>query len=154
MGLGMGATMMPTMTSALKTLTHHEVARGSTLLNINQQVASSVGVAVMSVILTSHLNDSPVIPGTDKIPGLDGGLTEAAAGILSNTRPEFIAQIGLSPGVVADGLAQAAQAFADTYWVAWTLVVLTLVPALMLPRRREVSHLEDDEAAVPQAPLH
>ncbi len=90
MGLGMGATMMPVMTSALKTLTHHEVARGSTLLNITQQVASSVGVAVMSVILTNHLNDSPVIPGTEKIPGLDGGLTETAAGILSNTRPAVV----------------------------------------------------------------
>ena len=42
MGLGMGATMMPLFTSALKTLTAHEVARGSTLLNITQQVASSV----------------------------------------------------------------------------------------------------------------
>ena len=55
MGLGMGGTMMPIMTSALKTLRSAEVARGSTLLNITQQIASSVGVAVMSVILTNHL---------------------------------------------------------------------------------------------------
>ena len=34
MGLGMGSTMMPIMTSALKTLRPAEVARGSTLLNI------------------------------------------------------------------------------------------------------------------------
>ena len=38
--------MMPIMTSALRTLRAHEVARGSTLLNIVQQIASSVGVAV------------------------------------------------------------------------------------------------------------
>jgi len=149
MGLGMGGTMTPVMTSALKTLTHHEVARGSTLLNITQQVASSIGVAVMSVILTNHLNDSPVIPGTEKVPGLNGGLTETAAGILSNTRPEIVAALELPASLVADGLDQAAQAFADTYWVAWLLVVLTLVPALMLPRKREVSHLEDEEPAVP-----
>jgi EmrB/QacA subfamily drug resistance transporter len=148
MGLGMGATMMPVMTSALKTLTHHAVARGSTLLNITQQVASSIGVAVMSVILTNHLNDSPVIPGTEKVPGLNGGLTETAAGILSNTRPEIVEQLKLPASLVAEGLDQAAQAFADTYWVAWILVVLTLVPALMLPRKREVSHLVDEEPAV------
>ncbi|HEX5427384.1 MAG TPA: DHA2 family efflux MFS transporter permease subunit [Pedococcus sp.] len=59
MGLGMGATMMPIMTSALKTLTHHEVARGSTLLNISQQIASSVGVALFSVVLTNALKDNP-----------------------------------------------------------------------------------------------
>jgi EmrB/QacA subfamily drug resistance transporter len=55
MGLGMGATMMPLFTAALKTLTQHEVARGSTMLNITQQVAASCGVALMSVLLTSHL---------------------------------------------------------------------------------------------------
>ncbi len=152
MGLGMGATMMPVMTSALKTLRHHEVARGSTLLNITQQVASSVGIAVMSVVLTNHLNDSPVIPGTEKIPGLDGGLTETAAGILSNTRPEVVAALKLPASLVAEGLDQAAQAFADTYWVAWSLVVLTLIPALMLPRKHEESHLEDEEAAAVATP--
>jgi EmrB/QacA subfamily drug resistance transporter len=154
MGLGMGATMMPVMTSALKTLTHQEVARGSTLLNITQQVASSVGVAVMSVILTNHLNDSPVIPGTEKIPGLAGGLTETAAGILSNTRPEVVAALHLPASLIADGLDQAAQAFADTYWVAWALVVLTLVPALMLPRRHEESHLEDEEQETVSTLMH
>ncbi len=49
MALGMGATMMPLFTTALKTLTHHESARGSTLLNSTQQIASSVGVAVISI---------------------------------------------------------------------------------------------------------
>jgi EmrB/QacA subfamily drug resistance transporter len=108
MGLGMGATMMPLFTSALKTLTAHEVARGSTLLNITQQIASSVGVAVMSVLLTNHLK---------------GVTTPHGAG----------------------------GAFAQTYWVAWVLVALTLIPALLLPRRREESHLLDEEE--PAAPV-
>src|SRR6476620_5733736 len=60
MGLGMGGTMMPLFTTALKTLTHHEVARGSTLLNITQQIASSVGVAVRSVRHTRQLKDAPL----------------------------------------------------------------------------------------------
>jgi EmrB/QacA subfamily drug resistance transporter len=102
MGLGMGATMMPLFTSALKTLKSHEVARGSTLLNINQQIASSVGVAVISVVLTAQLNDA-------RTP------------------------------------ADAAGAFADSFWVAWVVVVLTLIPALLLPRKKEVSHLLDDQ---------
>ncbi|HVV19745.1 MAG TPA: DHA2 family efflux MFS transporter permease subunit, partial [Pseudonocardiaceae bacterium] len=42
MGLGMGMTMMPTMTAAMAALSHHEVARGSTLMNIVQQSAGSV----------------------------------------------------------------------------------------------------------------
>jgi EmrB/QacA subfamily drug resistance transporter len=149
MGLGMGATMMPLFTSALKTLSAHEVARGSTLLNINQQVASSCGVALMSVVLTNHLNDSPVIPGTEKAPGADGGLRETTAAILSNMQPDVFAKLGLPPDVVQRGLVDAAASFADTYWVAWVLVVLTLIPALMLPRRREEAHLLDDEGVPP-----
>src|SRR5829696_10590743 len=66
MGLGMGATMMPLMTSALKTLKSHDVARGSTLLNITQQIASSIGVAIMSVVLTNGLSSDPLISGAQK----------------------------------------------------------------------------------------
>ena len=87
MGFGMGATMMPLFTSALRTLKSHEVARGSTLLNITQQVASSVGVALMSVILTNQLNESPVVPGTD-------GLTETDSAILYNTQPDVLRSAG------------------------------------------------------------
>jgi len=106
MGLGMGATMMPLFTSALRTLRPHQVARGSTLLNITQQIASSVGVAVMSVLLTNHLK---------------GATTQA----------------------------EAASAFAKTFGVAWALVLVTLVPALMLPRRRQAAAPTDEEATAP-----
>lgn len=148
MGFGMGGTMMPLFTTALRTLSGPQVARGSTLLNISQQIASSVGVATMSVILTNQLNDSPIIPGTNQIPGLGDGLRETQAAILSNTRPENVAALHLDPAAIARGLADAASSFAHTYWVAWALVLLTLVPALMLPRKREVTHLADKDAVI------
>jgi EmrB/QacA subfamily drug resistance transporter len=130
MGLGMGGTMMPIMTSALKTLRLSEVARGSTLLNITQQIASSVGVAVMSVILTNGLKDAPL----------------AIPAIASRRDPAIAAQIGGQAGV-KEGLAQAANAFAHTYWVAFALVLVTVVSALFLPRKREESHLLDGDKA-------
>jgi EmrB/QacA subfamily drug resistance transporter len=132
MGLGMGATMMPLFTTALKTLTHHEVARGSTLLNITQQIASSVGVAVISVVLTSQLKDAPL----------------ALPAIAAQKDPAVADQIG-GPAAVAEGLVQAAAAFANTYWVAACLVLLTFVPVYFLPRRREATHLLDDEGVPP-----
>jgi EmrB/QacA subfamily drug resistance transporter len=135
MGLGMGGSMMPLFTSALKTLSHHEVARGSTLLNVNQQIASSIGVAVMSVILTNHFRDSKLAyPAMDalKDPSADHG----------------------APDVVK-GLADAAGAFASTYWVALALVVLTIIPAYFLPRKHEESHLlDDDEAGAAPVIMH
>ncbi|MBO0822978.1 MAG: DHA2 family efflux MFS transporter permease subunit [Actinobacteria bacterium] len=128
MGLGMGGTMMPIMTSALRTLRAAQVARGSTLLNITQQIASSVGVAVMSVILTNGLKDAKL----------------AYPAIAAQHDPRIAAQIGGSAGV-KEGLAQAANAFAHTYWVAFALVGVTVIAALFLPRKREELHQLDDE---------
>ena len=132
MGLGMGATMMPLFTTALKTLTHHEVARGSTLLNITQQIASSVGVAVISVMLTNQLKNTPL----------------ALPAIAAQRDPTVADQIG-GPAGVAKGLVQAADAFASTYWLAACLVLLTFVPVFFLPRKREETHLLDDEGVPP-----
>jgi len=61
MGLGMGATMMPVMSAALATLTDHNIARGSTLMNIVQQVAASTGTAVFSMLLTNQVK--ALVPG-------------------------------------------------------------------------------------------
>src|SRR3712207_6554020 len=91
MGLGMGGTMMPIMTSALKTLTNNEVARGSTLLNILQQIAGSVGSALMSVILTSELNDAPAIPGVVD-PQTGAPVTEAGLAIAVQQNPALAQQ--------------------------------------------------------------
>ncbi len=136
MGLGMGASMMPLFTTALRTLTHHEVARGSTLLNITQQIASSVGVAVISVVLTNQLQSFDL----------------ALPAIAAQKDPSLGDAIGGAAGV-AEGLAQAAAAFASTYWVAFVMLLLTVVPIWFLPRKREVTHLLDDEE-VPPVVLH
>ncbi|ORB87556.1 MFS transporter [Mycobacterium kansasii] len=62
LGLGMGATRMPLVAVAMQTLAPHQMARGSTLIKVNQQVAAAVGTALLSVILTSQLGH-PAMPG-------------------------------------------------------------------------------------------
>ena len=128
MGLGMGGTMMPIFTSALKTLRPAEVARGSTLLNITQQIASSVGVAVMSVILTNGLKAAKL----------------AYPAIAAQHNPRIAAQIGGQAGI-REGLSQAATAFAHTYWVAFALIGVTVVAALFLPRKLQEAPQPDDQ---------
>ncbi|WP_328477889.1 DHA2 family efflux MFS transporter permease subunit [Actinoplanes sp. NBC_00393] len=145
MGLGMGGTMMPIMTSALRTLTNHEVARGSTLLNILQQIAGSVGTAIMSVILTDQLNDSPVIPGVTN-PQTGAPVTEAGLAIGAVQDPA-IAQTVPDPSILERGLQFAADSFASTFMVGFVLVLLTLIPAFFLPRKKEKSHLLDDDGS-------
>ena len=149
MGLGMGGTMMPIMTSALKTLTHNEVARGSTILNILQQIAGSIGSAVMSVILTSRLNDSAVIPGAvDQESGAP--ITEAGLAIALQQRPELAEQFPVEPNVIERGLQFVADSFSTTFWVGFILILCTFIPAFFLPRKREESRMnEDDPNATP-----
>jgi EmrB/QacA subfamily drug resistance transporter len=118
MGLGLGASMMPIMTAALQTLNDASVARGSTLMNIVQQAAGSVGTAVMSVVLTNQLQSREL----------------ASAAIAAQQNPEVAAS--LPTGAADTGLAQAADAFGNTFMVALVLIVITLIPAFMLPRRK------------------
>jgi EmrB/QacA subfamily drug resistance transporter len=152
MGLGMGGTMMPIMTSALRTLTNHEVARGSTLLNILQQIAGSVGSAIMSVILTNELNGSPAIPGVVDPSGAP--VTEAGLAIAVEQNPALAQQFPVEPSILERGLQYAADSFGATFWVGFALVLVTFIPALFLPRRRERSHLTDDEPAAVPVVIH
>ena len=129
MGMGMGMTMMPIMTAALASLNNAEVARGSTLMNIVQQSAASIGTAVMSVILTDQLLSKPAYEA--------GKAIQADPSQAANFPPELLAQI---PG-------QMAEAFAFTFWVALILILLTLIPAFLLPRKAAVRAATDEAAA-------
>ncbi|WP_083529993.1 DHA2 family efflux MFS transporter permease subunit [Skermania piniformis] len=129
MGLGMGATMMPVMTAAMATLTDHEVARGSTLMNIVNQTAGSIGTAIMSVVLTNLLDNQQY----------------AQAAIASRFDPRIAAQ--LPPEALNDGFEQAARAFGHTFTVALVLIVATLIPASFLPRRKVTPPIPAEGAA-------
>jgi EmrB/QacA subfamily drug resistance transporter len=136
MGLGMGGTMMPIMTSALQTLSDHEIARGSTLMNITQQVAASIGTALFSVLLTNGFKSSEV----------------AGPAIASLSDPNIAAQ--LPPSVIAQGLADAADAFGGVFVVATVLVALCIAPALMLPRRKPAASAPGEASTTAPSLMH
>jgi len=135
MGMGMGCTMMPNMTAALATLTDAAIARGSTLMNIVQQAGGSIGTAVMSVVLTNLVKNDQ----------LAGGYLAVVQGALPRDQAP--------PPVLAEGPAALADAFGSTYVVALTLVILCLVPAFFLPRKKLARAPEPagEAAAVPVA---
>jgi MFS family permease len=115
MGLGMGLTMMPSMSAAFQSLSHAEVPRASTMMNIIQQVAGSIGVATMSVVLGNALADR--MPGGGATGGL-GAAQHVPAALMAKLAPKI------------------ADAFAHTYLVALGLLVVAFVPALLLPRHK------------------
>jgi EmrB/QacA subfamily drug resistance transporter len=113
MGLGMGMTMMPIMTAALRTLTKADAAGASTSLNIIQQIGGSIGTAIMAVVLSNELANR--LPAT----GSRGGL-----GAAQNVPPEL--QATVNP-LIAD-------AFGSTFIWSVALLALAFIPALFLPR--------------------
>lgn len=161
MGLGMGATMMPLMTSSLKALTGPQVARGSTLLNITQQVASSFGVAIASVLLTRGFDQRPVIGqaaayGEAAKDVKDPGALQQLLGRFPEVA-DVMAKVA-NPSEFATALQstvrhEMAEAFASTYWVSAFLCLATLGVALLLPRKKEESHLLDEEPEEDHPPV-
>ncbi|KHL08261.1 EmrB/QacA subfamily drug resistance transporter [Mumia flava] len=147
MGLGMGATMMPTMTAALATLRDHTIARGSTLMNIAQQVAASIGTAVFSVVLTNQLTGGTLLSSLvpQGLPDEAQGMTLAEAAMGSWYAPP-LADLLNQLGVLDQGFAEASDAFGVAFVVATVLVAITLIPAFFLPRRR-IERSGDDESA-------
>lgn len=132
MGLGMGGTMMPIMTAALATLVEHTIARGSTLMNIIQQVASSIGAAVFSVLLTNEFKDNDLLAAATAIE--EAGGEQADPTVLAGILQKFgITPDQLTPDNILDALAGG---FQDTFTVAVVLVGVVLIPAFFLPRKR------------------
>jgi predicted MFS family arabinose efflux permease len=130
MGLGMGSTMMPVFTAALASLPGHDVARGSTLMNITQQIAISIGTALFSVLLTSAYNRHGHV--VNPTLALQNGADPASLG-LTQTQADTVTALGLH---------FMGTAFGECYVVATVLVGLCLVPAFFLPRKPAEHTLE------------
>jgi EmrB/QacA subfamily drug resistance transporter len=123
MGLGMGSTMMPVFTAALASLKEHDVARGSTLMNITQQVAASIGTALFSVLLTNAYNDHAKVVGPTL--ALQNGADPGKLGLSADQ----------ATSVMSQGLHFMGTSFGHVFLVATVLVGLCLVPAFFLPRK-------------------
>ena len=131
MGMGMGATMMPVSGAAVQALGPHQVARGSTLVNVNQQVAGSIGTALMSVILTSQFNRSQYVPAANQA----AALRDEAARHGQPPDPTRLPPQVLAPDFMQRVVADLSHSYAVVFFVAVGFVLATLVPAAFLPKR-------------------
>ena len=131
LGLGMGLSMMPTMTAAMQAVPAQAIARTSTAMNIIRQSGASIGTAILAVILTSQVSTR-----------LGGATPSGGSG--------FEALQGMSAAQRAVAAVPLADAFASTF--VWAVVLLTLawLPALALAlwKRRPAASPATAEHAV------
>jgi EmrB/QacA subfamily drug resistance transporter len=110
LGLGMGFSMMPTMTAAMQAVPAAAIARTSTAMNIIRQGGASIGTAVLSVILASEITSH---------------LGTAGSGGLESVRE-------LSPAQQAAANGPLASSFAATFVWALVLLGVAFIPALFM----------------------
>ena len=119
-GIGLGAVMMPTISSAYSTLSKEKASRAAPTLSATQQVGASLGSALLVTALTHHFTHELIKRGMDTHGhGGNSGSTELTS-IPSQELP-----------VVGPLLADS---FGFAFWVAWALMALIILPALGLPR--------------------
>lgn len=125
--MGLSSTLAPSMAAAYQTLEREAIPRASSALNILQRVGASVGTAAMAVVLAHNIRTA--------LPGRPDASSLAA---LQRAAPTQVAHVA----------APLARAFSATFWLSFALTAATLVPALLMPRRRRAG---DVEAARPRA---
>lgn len=130
-GMGMGCTMMPLSGAAIQALGPSQVARGSTLINVNQQVAGSVGTALMSVILTSQFNRSENIVAASKVAVIQAEAANRGAPPDPSTLPPQ----ALVPDFMQNVMHDLSHAYFIVFAVAVGLVALVYIPVAFLPKK-------------------
>jgi EmrB/QacA subfamily drug resistance transporter len=124
LGLGIGATILPSMAAAFQTLAPPELPKATSALNVLQRIAGAIGTALLAIVLQRSL--------TGKLPGLHGSVQGIAA---------------LTAATHAHALPALSSAFRTSFWVALGLIAAALLPALLLPRPAGEEHAGAAEAA-------
>ena len=108
------------MAAAFQDLSRPEMAAATSTINVVQRIAGSLGTALLAVVLQRALSS--------ELPRFHGGIGHAAA---------------LAAGH-RDSAPAIAHAFGTTFWVAFALTAVALLPALLLPPRRKHRPLTEE----------
>jgi EmrB/QacA subfamily drug resistance transporter len=123
-GLGLGATIVPSMAVAYQAVPREAVAQATSLINVVQRIAGSVGTALLAVVLQRSIAHQVGIASLAALPR-DRRAHSAPA---------------------------LADAFGTTFWVAFGLVAAALLPTFLLPRIRPRGEQKPARAAGEAAP--
>jgi MFS transporter, DHA2 family, multidrug resistance protein len=137
-GSGMGSTVVPLAASVMGSLRSDQVARGSTMLNVNLQVANSVGVALFSVIASSQFNRSGYITAANKLAILQHAAARRGVPLDPTAIPPQIH----APDFASTVLHDLSHAYAVVFAVAVVVVILAYIPVALLLKKKPTDAIE------------
>jgi EmrB/QacA subfamily drug resistance transporter len=111
-GMGLAATGTPTNAATYATLERHQIPGATTINNIAQRVGNSFGVAIGAAILQRKISDS----------FRGGSVSELTT---------------LSPARLAADATKLSNDFRTVFWYTIVLVLIAIIPARKLPKRRD-----------------
>ncbi|WP_158015652.1 DHA2 family efflux MFS transporter permease subunit [Mycobacterium basiliense] len=133
LGFGVSSTQLPSSAAAVQTLAPHQIARATTLVSVNHQIAGSVAYALMSVILTNQLKRSENISAAKEMESLQ----RDAARIGAPLDPGSLPHRALSPDFATSVMHDLSHAYAVVFVVAFVVTTLALIPAALLPTKSD-----------------
>ena len=107
-GIGIGMTFSPVAAASYRGLSHHQLPRATTIINIMRQIGASLGVAVFAVVLEQQLKH--------RFPSSNGSI---------GAIPKHL------PPVLQNSLAGA---FSTTFWWSFLTCLLVIIPTLFLKK--------------------
>jgi EmrB/QacA subfamily drug resistance transporter len=116
-GVGVAGTGTPTNAATYATLQRDQIPGATTINNIAQRVGNSFGVAVGAAILQRKISNSFPGGSVSSITNLSPAARTAHAATLSND-------------------------FRTVFWFSTLLVLVAIIPARMLPRRRDYAQIQ------------
>jgi MFS family permease len=131
MGLGIGLTTTPLSAALMQALAPHQVARGTTLISVNQQVGGSIGAALMAVILTNQFNRNEALMAANEVGGVRAGTGKRGLPV----DPSAVPRQQLAPDLASHVSHHLAHAYAVVFVLAVVLVAFTIIPASFLPKK-------------------
>jgi DHA2 family multidrug resistance protein len=149
-GVGLGLLVTPVMTAAINAVPTPKAGMASSMLNLIQQVAGSVGIATLATVLGHRTVFHQGLVGEAMRPDSPGW--HAAVGAVG----QRLLDLGVAPGdagiaaaaTVGRHAAMAASvaAFDDAFLVGAGVVLLGVVPALFLGRAGKAHAVSTAEA--------
>ncbi|OBH81907.1 DHA2 family efflux MFS transporter permease subunit [Mycobacterium scrofulaceum] len=137
MGLGIGCTTAPLGAAVVQALSPQQIARGTTLVSVNLEVSSSIGAALMAVIVTTQISRNDIIAGkAASLPSNAGGHGPSADA-------SGAAHQALPPDVASALLNNLSHAYTTVFVLAVALVAFTIIPAAFLPKSAPVRPTDD-----------
>lgn len=130
-GLGVGCTTTPLSAALMQSLAPHQIARGTTLVSVNQQLGGSIGAALMAVVLTNQFTNNETLVAANRLAALQEDADRRGLPV----DPSAIPRQALSPDFTTHVMHDLSQVYTLVFVLAVALVAFTIVPAAFLPRK-------------------